>query len=184
MKRFVVHKQETTSSNELYTETETETPYSDSYLTETETEQVGGKKQYTSIAQSNFRKPNGGTKQDNMTKDEIKSKLVGYVTLRTKEEKKLLTRLPLWKTWVRYINESTKQFRSGGLLMKVQYPDYIMLANPNKNLVWSVQLNENVIFVKNPKEVEQPKQADKEGDIKNKLYEMYKRGMLTQTTRK
>ena len=92
------------------------------------------------------------------------------------QEKRVLETLPVFKTWIRYINRDTKQFRTGGLLMKVSYPDYIMLVNPSKNLTWSVQLKDNILFYREPEVVDE--ETIREQAIKDKLYEMYKRGEL------
>ncbi len=178
-KRFVVDKQESTYTSDI-TETETETEQQYSY---DESDQEGGGK-FQSITNSNYKKPAVGSRQDHMTKEEIKKKLAGYLPLKTMDEKKMLTKMTPFKTWVRYINTDTKQFRTGGLLMKVSYPDYIMLVNTAKNLTWSVQLSDNIIFVRNPQnDSERQRDKQKEKDIKDRLYEMYKNGQL-QTKRK
>jgi hypothetical protein len=96
------------------------------------------------------------------------------------QDKKVLERLPLFKTWVRYYNTQTKQYRVGGLLMKVVYPDYIMLINTAQNLTWSVQLKDNIIYIPHPKVAEEKRQEKKRDNIiKDKLLEMYKQGKLT-----
>ena len=96
------------------------------------------------------------------------------------KEKQLLTQLPNFKTWIRYYNTDTKQFRTGGLLMKVSFPDYIMLVNTAKNITWSVQLKNNIIYVPDPKiATQKEKENDKETAIKEKLFNLYKSGKLT-----
>jgi len=166
-------------STETTTETATET--------NTFTEQDGGRGAYKTIVDSNYRKPRGGSKQDNMTLDDIKEKLIGYKALRTMEDKQVLKYMPVYRTFVRYINKETNQFRTGGLLMKVSYPDYIMLVNTKSNLTWSVQLKDNIIFVRDPGadvieetqyKLEEREREEKEDVIKQKLYQMYKRGEL------
>lgn len=180
MKRFIVQKQDSTKT----TEDESDTAVTDSYIQDTSyvedtEEQEGGAARFNSIARSDYKKPSKGSRQDNMTKDEIKKKLVGYVPLRTMKEKKVLEQMPLFKTWVRYINNETKQFRTGGLLMKVEYPNYIMLVNTQKNLSWSVQLNENIFFIRDPSDADNYKKERENVQVtKDKLYEMYKRGEL------
>lgn len=113
--------------------------------------------------------------QKNFTDDEIREKLQGYVALRTMEQKKYLDSLPLYKTWVRYHNVNTNQFRTGGLLIKVSYPDYIVLQNTAKKITWSVQLDENIIYIRDPKIDDQEKKDEK---LKDKLLDLYKRGEL------
>lgn len=179
MKRFIIHKKDSSSSDTDYTSeytSDTSDITDDSY---TDTTNQSDKIVFNSITRTNYKKSSQGSRQDNLTKDEIKDKLKGYIPLRTMQEKKILTKLPYFKTWIKYINENTKQFRTGGLLMKVVYPDYIMLANTNQNLTWSVQLKDNIIFIKDPKEQQKEgEQQKKEDQIKDKLYEMYKKGEL------
>jgi hypothetical protein len=183
MRRFIVQKQDSTRT------TEDESDITESYLQDTSyvedtEEQEGGATRFNSIARSNYKKPSKGSKQDNMTKDEIKKKLVGYVPLRTLKEKKILEQMPLFKTWVRYINNETKQFRTGGLLMKVEYPKYVMLVNTQNNLSWSVQLDENIFFIRDPSERDNYKKERENVQLmKDKLYEMYKRGELKKNNR-
>lgn len=139
----------------------------------------GGKYKYTSITESNYKKPKDGSRQDNFTKEQIRDKLDGYKALKTSQEKRYLLTLKPFKVWVRYFNTVTKEFRVGGLL-KVVDPDlrYIMLVNTSKNLTWSVQLKDCIIFV--PNNLEQ-KQLDKEKEqiTKNKLYTLYRQGKLS-----
>lgn len=176
-KRFIVEKC-STSDDQYYSDTDSAS-LSDTHPLNTETEQAGGRAKFTSIADTNYKKPRGGSRQDNLSTDEIKKKLEGYIPLRTMKDKKVLASLPYYKTWVRYINNETTQFRTGGLLMKVVYPDYIMLANTKKNITWSVQLKDNTIFIRDPKLIESKREQEaKQEDIKEKLYKMYQRGQL------
>lgn len=140
---------------------------------------------FQSIVESNYKKPRAGSKQDHMTTDEIKDKLKDFIPLKSMAEKELLTTLPLFKTWIRYINKDTRQFRIGGLLMKVEYPDYIMLINTNKNITWSVQLKDNIIFVRNPRKIQEYiEQKEQDTIVKDKLFKMYKKGELQSNKRK
>lgn len=178
MKRFIIHKKDNSTDTNI-TETDYTTDVDNYYTDETETDLDGGALKLQSISRTNYKKPSSGSRQDNLTKEEIKDRLAGYIPLRTMQEKKILTKLPYFKTWVRYINENTKQFRTGGLLMKVVYPDYIMLANTAQNLTWSVQLKNNIIFIKDPRESkEREEQKQKDEQVKEKLFEMYKKGQL------
>ena len=175
-KKYVIEKEETSASK--YDTSD----ITDSYIQDTDTEDTslqGGSNQYKSIVNVEYKKPRSGSRQDNMGTDEIKKKLEGFIPLRNMQEKRILTSLPLFKTWVRYINKETRQFRTGGLLMKVEYPNYVMLVNTNKNLSWSVQLDENILFIRDPK-LERQKMAEKEREkgIKDKLYDMYVNGEL------
>lgn len=155
---------------------------------------------FKSIVSSNYRKPRYGTTQDNYTKDDIIKHLKGFIPLTTMEEKKILTELPIFRAWIKYINVNTKQFRMGGFLMKVQYPDYIMLANPRTKVSWSVQLNNTIIYIRDPRDKETTNDSTEYYDtdtyytetqtetgttaneiemIKDKLYKLYLNGQLT-----
>lgn len=144
---------------------------------------------YESIVNSKYKNPKEGSKQSKLTKAEIKEKLIGYKTLHKKDYKYLLT-LPVFKTWIKYYNHVTKQFRVGGLLMKVD-PElrFITLVNTGIKKSWSVQLqtNENIIFV--PERINVTIKEDepvskienekrKDYIIKEKLYKMYLEGKL------
>lgn len=115
------------------------------------------------------------SKQNTFTQDEIDEKLQGYVPLKTMEQKKYLETLKPFKTWIRYHNTKLDQFRTGGILVKVSYPDYLVLRNNNNNVAWSVQLKDNIIYVPDPK-IQRDK--EKEQRVKDKLYEMFQRGEL------
>lgn len=158
--------------------------------TETETEtnpdstaQTPPPNNWQSLADSTYRKPKDGTKQENMTSQDIKKELDGYIPLRT-QDISLLQDLTPFRTWVKYINKRTRQYRTGGLLMKTVLPDYIQLANPRNNFTWSVQLKDNKLFV--PKahidklfETTEDTNVDTEQDIKDALYELYIKGKLS-----
>jgi hypothetical protein len=126
---------------------------------------------------SNYIRPKTGTIQDHLTKKEIKQKLEGYIRLK---DLSVLKNMPPFKTWIKYINKQTHKFRTGGLLMKVVYPKYIVLVNPNMdNFSWSVQLDDNYFFIKDPEEQERiQKSVEKKEKVKDKLYELYKGGNL------
>jgi hypothetical protein len=138
----------------------------------------GGKYRYTSLAEANYKKPKDGSRQDNLTKTQIKEKLQGYRALKTSKDKEYLLTLKPFKVWVRYFNTVTKEFRVGGLLKMVDTQlRYIMLVNTSKNLTWSVQLKDCIIFI--PKDIEEKEQAkQKEQLAKEKLYKLYQQGKL------
>ena len=103
------------------------------------------------------------------------------------QEKSILNDLPIFKTWIRYYNVEKRLFRVGGLLLKSGYPEYITLINPNKNVTWSVQLKDNILYIQDPnkqeitrqqKEQERKEKKEKERMVKEKLYEMYQNGRL------
>ena len=180
-KKYIIEKQETTNGGTTTTTTDMD---SNEYYSDTDdTDQAGGSNKkivFKSIVDAKYKKPVSGSRQDNLSRDDIVKKLENYIPLKTMREKEILTKLPYFKTWIRYYNTDTKQFRTGGLLMKVVYPEYIMLVNTAKNLSWSVQLKNNVIYIPDQKILdEKEKQKEKEDKIKDKLFEMYKQGLLT-----
>lgn len=122
------------------------------------------------------------------TREEMMERVKDYIPLKTMNEKRLLLEYPVIKTFIRYFNVKTNQFRAGGLLVKVVYPDYIVLTNTVNKVFWSVQLKDNIIYVPHPekfrlkekrKEEEKKKDAQREKMIKDKLFQMYKQGRLT-----
>lgn len=62
-------------------------------------------------------------------------KLVGFKELKANQIKKIKV-----GDLIRYF--SNQEFRIGGLVKFVKYPDYIVLANYSKNVTWSVQLKQ------------------------------------------
>ena len=145
---------------------------------------------FDSLANSTYIKPISGSLQDNMLKEDMKKKLIGYKTLKEHNHSVLLT-LPLFKTWIRYYNPTTKQFRMGGLLMKVDSElRFIMLVNTGIKKSWSVQLKDNVIFIPDQNTtitetkniIKENNVKQKEYIIKDKLYKMYLEGKLTKNT--
>jgi hypothetical protein len=190
MKKLIVVKKDATSTN--YEQTTMTDNLSYNVDSEYGAAQKGGKgaPRFNSFVNTNYRKPRGGTYQENMSIDDIKDKIDGLIPLKTMQDKRILTKLPTFRTWVKYINKDTMQFRTGGLLMKVEYPEYIMLANTTQKLAWSVKLDDNIFFIKDPRElIEKAKreieekqtikeQKEKQAKIKDKLYELYERGQL------
>jgi hypothetical protein len=205
-KKYIVEKQDTSTSNETtnqttydtttydtttqdytetqtedYTETQTEDYTEDDYTEDDYNEEQNCK--FRSICDVKYKKPTGGTKQDNLTREDVIKQLEKYIPLKTLKDKRYLEQLPLFKCWIKYYNVKTRQFRLGGLLIKVCYPDYIMLMNPTHRITWSVQLNDNIVYIPDPRVVdlsisEEKSEKRKEMFIKNKLFDMYKRGKL------
>lgn len=170
--RLIVDKESTADTTVPGDDTDTY------FATETETEAPVSHR-FKTIQSIPFKPPPGGTVQDNMSIEDIQRRLEGYVPLKTMAEKNYLTELPLMRTWVRYYNTELRKFRTGGILMKVSYPDYIVLVSTGKGLTWSVQLRNNVIFVPDPELAEQKRrQEEEEEEVKNQLYELYLQGKL------
>lgn len=166
--RYRIIKKGSDESSEPESESESENG-SEGYVSE-----GGGKYKYDSLVDSNYKKPKSGSRQDNLTKEQIRQKLKGYRALKTPSEKEYLLNLKPFKVWVRYFNNVTKEFRVGGLLKMVDKElRYIMLVNTSKNLTWSVQLKDCIIFI--PKEEEK----QKEQSTKEKLYKLYQNGKLS-----
>ena len=109
-------------------------------------EQDGGAS-YLSIARSDYKKPRGPSKQDQLTLEQIRTKLRGHRELKTMTEKSMLKYLQPFRVWVRYYDTKKEKFRVGGLLMKVDYPNYATLVNTKNNISWSIQLNDNIIYI-------------------------------------
>lgn len=151
---------------------------------------------FVSIVDTGYKKSKYGSKQDHMTGYDMVHQLDNYIGLVSSKQKRILERVTPFKTWVRYLNIKNKKFRVGGLLMKVQYPDYIMLVNPNLNLTWSVQLKDHIIYIPDKEyprnkeekemmkmkriELERIKEKEEKKDIlKDHLFSLYKSGKLT-----
>ncbi|NBP00787.1 MAG: hypothetical protein EBU90_11770 [Proteobacteria bacterium] len=94
-----------------------------------------------------YRKPVAGSAQDHFTVDDVRKQLRDHVALKNDKDKQLLKDFPPFRVWVRYYNNVTKQFRTGGLLTKVVYPDYVILANVRKNVTWSVQIPDCTFYI-------------------------------------
>lgn len=117
-----------------------------------------------------YKKPEGGSKQDNFTKDDIKKQLEGFTRIQPEK----LQHIPIG-THIKYFNHKEKKFRCGGRLAKAS-SEYIMLKNYYKKLVWSVQVKDNYFFI--------PETTESSSDIKtlsekDRLYELYKAGKLS-----
>jgi hypothetical protein len=202
-KRFIIEKESTTNTSSYDDTTssfQTDT-ISDEYYTENEGSFNGYP--FLNIAKTKYRKPSNGTKQDLFTKDEIISRLENTIPLKSMEEKKILTKLPYFKTWVRYYNTKTKKFRIGGHLMKVVYPDYVVLVNLNNKISWTVQLKDCIFYITDPRlkqddtndtetndivntskkfnnyNIKKDSKDNMEDKIKDKLYTLYKQGKLS-----
>ena len=73
--------------------------------------------------------------------------------------------------WIRYISNEGK-YRSGGQLIINKAPNFFILKNPFNNITWSVNLNNNIIFIKNMG-IQQDKIIEK-----NNLYKLYEAGLI------
>jgi hypothetical protein len=73
--------------------------------------------------------------------------------------------------WIKYISHDGK-YRSGGILIVNRSPLYFILKNPFNNLSWSVNLLNNIIFMKN-NSLYRTKMIEK-----NNLYKLYEAGLV------
>ena len=72
---------------------------------------------------------------------------------------------------IKYISDEGL-FRTGGILIKNGYPDYIVLLNGYKKITWSVNLKKNNIFMEDLRVKQKIKKE------KDNLYRLYKAGLL------
>lgn len=151
-RKFIIEKQDTATTTATIASSDYDEYYSDTedVTSSIPTRKQKGNEMFTSIVNTHY---TNGSKQENFTINDILKKLVNYIPLKTMNEKEILQQLPIFKTWIRYYNVKTKQFRTGGLLMKVSYPDYITLVNTTNKLSWSVQLKDNIIYIPDPRKI-------------------------------
>ena len=146
LSRVTQNKRKNPKSKKYETDTNTETNDSNSETTVDRTNsRIHESKRITRLSEVEQPPKRGPSIQDLMTTDEIKHSLKDCIPLQSKRDKQILTTLPLFKTWIKYINRETLKFRVGGLLMKVEYPEYITVFNPYRRISWSVQLDNNII---------------------------------------
>ena len=74
-------------------------------------------------------------------------------------------------TWIKYITNDGL-YRSGGILIKNEYPLYLVLKNPYKKISWCVDLSKNYIFM------EDIKKKKEEKIEKDNLYKLYQEGFV------
>lgn len=119
------------------------------------------------IGEDYYQKPDI-TLQDeiNEDKDKVISALEGYIRIPHEHCDKLIL-----GSKIKYISDEGL-FRTGGILIKNGFPDYIVLLNSYKKLSWSVNLKKNNIFMEDIRE------KQKEKKEKDDLYKLYKQGLL------
>lgn len=161
--KIIIHKQNTTTEDEYYNSIEESSSESDESEIQSSSEILSQKR----FHQEPYNKP---SKQNLYTPEIIQDKIQGYIPLTTMQDKKKLINLVPHNVWIKYFNEKLKKFRTGGLLIKVEYPKYITLLNPTLKLTWCVQLDENIIFI--PDVVKKNEKLETERK-KEKLYEYY-----------
>ena len=84
------------------------------------------------------------TNQDLISQDinEIKTRLQGFIQIHEDNYKDIDIGI-----WIRYISDEGK-YRTGGILVHNKAPKYFVLKNPNNEITWSVNLEKNIIFMK------------------------------------
>lgn len=113
---------------------------------------------------------NEGSVQASFTGNKIKEKLVGYKKLQNKD----FCTLKMGDN-IRY--SINNEFRGGGKVKLVKFPQYLVCMNVVKNLSWSVQMTDPtlIIWVKT-KEAQAKEREDQKNHIAEmeKVYKMYK----------
>lgn len=107
-----------------------------------------GRPRSTKPKSPKFKKPANGSKQDNFTKDDILNRIQGLTPFTTLEEKKILYKLQRF-AHIKYFDKRVNKFRTGGFLVKNNYPTNIILTSPKLNLTWSVSLSDDIILMIN-----------------------------------
>lgn len=190
-KKLIINKKETDTSTYDTTTFDTSSNTYDTLTEQTETmsSEPIRHRTFFNISSTGYQKPKYGSKQDQLTQREIREKLQGWQYLSNLTE---LENFPLFTTWIKYINKKTGKFRTGGFLLRTNLPKYIVLFNPNMNYItWSVQLDENDIYIKNDpvdyaestNETEEER-SEREKAIKEKLYQLYLQGRLEKKPKK
>ena len=119
------------------------------------------------IGKDNYQKPEITFHDEiNEDKDKIINLLEGYIRIPYNFCDKLIL-----GNKIKYISAGGL-FRTGGILIKNGFPDYIVLLNGYKKLTWSVNLKTNNIFMEDTRE------KDKIKKEKDNLYKLYKAGVL------
>ena len=121
----------------------------------------------TRIGDDNYQKKDFSLQDEiNEDKDKIISSLEGFLRIPYEYCENLVL-----GSKIKYITDEGL-FRTGGILIKNGFPNYIVLLNSYKKLSWSVNLKTNNIFMEDIREKEKIKKE------KEDLYKLYKQGVL------
>ena len=104
--------------------------------------------------------------QINEDKDKVMSALKDYVRIPYEYCPHLVL-----GSKIKYISDEGL-FRTGGILIKNGFPDYIVLLNGYKKVTWSVNLKKNNIFMEDLRVRQKIKKE------KDNLYKLYQAGLL------
>lgn len=110
--------------------------------------------------------------QKTFTEKKIEKKLEGYKRLRNNQFKTLGP-----GDYIRY--SINGEFRGGGRVKMIKFPDYLICMNVIKNVSWSVQLKDPTIMIW----VKTKASMDAEKDEMKKIYELYQEGKLVKPTK-
>ena len=110
--------------------------------------------------------------QKTFTEKKIEKKLEGYKRLKNNQFKTLEP-----GDYIRY--SVNGEFRGGGRVKMVKFPDYLICMNVIKHVSWSVQLKDPTIMIW----VKTKESMDKEKAEMAKVYEMYKAGNLVKQSK-
>lgn len=110
--------------------------------------------------------------QKSFTQKKIEQKLEGYKRLKSSQFKTLQP-----GDNIRYTINS--EFRGGGKVKLVKFPDYLICMNVIKNVSWSVQLKDPtiMIWVKTKES-----QGEENVEMKN-IYKLYQEGKLVKQSK-
>tara|TARA_Y100000022_G_scaffold164988_1_gene149131 strand:+ start:144 stop:539 length:396 start_codon:yes stop_codon:yes gene_type:complete len=73
--------------------------------------------------------------------------------------------------WIKYITYDNK-FRNGGVLIYNKAPKYLVLKNVYNKFTWSVNLERNIIFMRDKND------SSRKMIEKNNLYKLYQAGLV------
>ena len=119
------------------------------------------------IGDDNYSKKNNSKQElTNENSDEILKILKEYINV-----PKYLCKYLILGAQIKYINNNG-EFRYGGILIKNEPPLYIVLLNPYRKITWSVNLDNNNIFMEDVKKKNEKKK------IKNTLYKLYENNLI------
>ena len=110
--------------------------------------------------------------QKSFTQKKIDQKLEGYKRLRSNQFKTLVS-----GDNIRY--SINGEFRGGGKVKMVKFPDYLICMNVIKNVSWSVQLKDPTIMIW----VKTKESQDAEKDEMAKVYQLYQEGKLVKKSK-
>lgn len=110
--------------------------------------------------------------QKSFTQKKIDQKLEGYKRLRSNQFKTLVS-----GDNIRY--SINGEFRGGGKVKMVKFPDYLICMNVIKNVSWSVQLKDPTIMIW----VKTKESQDAEKDEMAKVYQLYQAGKLVKQSK-